>query len=469
MSAHQSYKRPRRQIRSQERAVIANVIVAMEKEKELNALLCPLSHNSSRVAEYTGASKRTIQRINAELKASGTVNPPEKRYRRPTGPKREIVDDFDKAIIRKTIDDFYLKKRKVPCVVSLLTELKSNMDFPYGRDKLRQTLIEMGYVRVGKSIDSKRRPLLERRENIDCRYAYLEKIMEIRQTASPIFYVYEQWIDCGFIVKKCWQGPTPAKGHKVENIVDSNSVIMVNIGSEKGYLPNAQYVFRTEFSTGDKHGQTIKEWNHDNFCKWIEEKVIPNLPESSVIVMDDAPYHKKLINRPPSYYATKAVMVGWLASRGCGEADVSMRKTHLVKLIEKHMPPEEYVVDSILETHGHRVVRLPPYNGDLNPSELIWGQIKNEVQSKIVDGSTMEKILNLTSQALMKVKPEDWKRCCNQVVKLEKDYWNKDEIMDDVIDGFLVDAAYDFGRSNDEDDGGSETHDDTDGEEDDDD
>uniref|UniRef100_A0A0A9WR61 Tc1-like transposase DDE domain-containing protein n=1 Tax=Lygus hesperus TaxID=30085 RepID=A0A0A9WR61_LYGHE len=461
MSANRSLKRPRHQIRAEERAVVANVIAAIEKEKESNALLWPLKNHIKRAVEYTGVCTQTIHRISAEIKKSDTTNPLEKSH-----PKRDIVDDFDKTIIRKTIDDFYLKRNRNQSIDRLLEELKSKMGKAFRKEKLSETLKEIGYKWVSKS---KCGPILECRENVDRRYLYLEKIMGIRKTGSPIFYVYEQWIDCGFIVKKCWPGPTP-KGHQVENIVDANSVIMVNIGSENGLSQNAQYVFRTEFSTGDVHGQTTKEWNHDNFCKWIVEKVIPNLPRSSVIVMDDAPYRKKIVKSPPSKYATKAAMVEWLAERGCEEADVSMRKTNLADLVEKYLPPEEYVVDSILETRGHRVVRLPPYNGDLNPSELIWSQIKNEVRSKISgQPASFDRILNLTSQALMKVKPEDWKRCCNQVVKLEKDYWNKDEIMDDVIDGFLVDAAYDFGRSNDEDDGGSETHDDTDGEEDDDD
>jgi hypothetical protein len=39
--------------------------------------------------------------------------------------------------------------------------------------------------------------------------------------------------------------------------------------------------------------------NSDNFEKWVNEKVIPNLATPSGIVMDNAPYYGKQVDKPP--------------------------------------------------------------------------------------------------------------------------------------------------------------------------
>ena len=55
-----------------------------------------------------------------------------------------------------------------------------------------------------------------------------------------------------------------------------------------------------------------------------------------------------------------------------------MFKAKLHTLIKKHTPAPVYVVDQILESHGHLGLRLPPYHANLNPIELIWGNLKGD-------------------------------------------------------------------------------------------
>ena len=40
---------------------------------------------------------------------------------------------------------------------------------------------------------------------------------------------------------------------------------------------------------------------------------------------------------------------------------------------------KRYVVDEILMKHIHLPLHLPPYHPDLNPIELVWGEIKGEL------------------------------------------------------------------------------------------
>ena len=48
----------------------------------------------------------------------------------------------------------------------------------------------------------------------------------------------------------------------------------------------------------------------------------------------------------------------------------------LYELIKLHKPDPVYKVDEFLKRHGHLALRLPPYHCDLNPIELIWGDLK---------------------------------------------------------------------------------------------
>lgn len=53
----------------------------------------------------------------------------------------------------------------------------------------------------------------------------------------------------------------------------------------------------------------------------------------------------------------------------------------LYDIIKLHKPQNmKYILDKMLEEHGHSVLRLPPapYHPDLDPIELCWGIIKGE-------------------------------------------------------------------------------------------
>jgi transposase len=69
------------------------------------------------------------------------------------------------------------------------------------------------------------------------------------------------------------------------------------------------------------------------FSIWVEESLLPNLPEKSVLVMDNAAFHK-----------------------GGG-----MQKS--------------------IKDAGHTLLYLPPYSPDLNPIEQKWAQVKHKRRS----------------------------------------------------------------------------------------
>ena len=69
--------------------------------------------------------------------------------------------------------------------------------------------------------------------------------------------------------------------------------------------------------------------NTDIFKAWVEQTLLPELPKNSVVVMDNAAFHKS---------------------------------SEIADLLKKN---------------GHRILWLPPYSPDLNPIEHKWAWIKS--------------------------------------------------------------------------------------------
>lgn len=70
--------------------------------------------------------------------------------------------------------------------------------------------------------------------------------------------------------------------------------------------------------------------NSDVFHFWVEQFLIPELPKNSVIVMDNAAFHKR--------------------------SDTQ----------------------ELLEQYGHQILWLPAYSPDFNPIEKIWAWVKKK-------------------------------------------------------------------------------------------
>jgi transposase len=131
---------------------------------------------------------------------------------------------------------------------------------------------------------------------------------------------------------------------------------VVHIGSSNGFLEGAGLVFRAGTASGDYHGQM----NADNIEKWLNGIVIPKLPPASLLVKDNAPYHGRQVDKPPSASALKE-MIDWLERHGV-QCDTSARKATLYTIINSMKPKQKtFRVEKLLKSHGLSVVRLPPY------------------------------------------------------------------------------------------------------------
>jgi hypothetical protein len=84
--------------------------------------------------------------------------------------------------------------------------------------------------------------------------------------------------------------------------------IIVNAGSEEGFVPNLLLIYSTKSKSADYHD----DMNEENFMKRLKEKLLPNVTRPSVIVMDNASNHVKQLSKPPTMSNNKTDIRKWL-------------------------------------------------------------------------------------------------------------------------------------------------------------
>lgn len=154
-------------------------------------------------------------------------------------------------------------------------------------------------------------------------------------------------------MKKCWQKSDE------DRVLTSDSPgmrwIIVNAGGEMGFISNAQLIFKSQSKSGNYHD----DMNRTNFMKWLSEKLIPNLPPNSLVVMDNAPYHTVQVNKAPTMSSSKFQMQEWITNKELSYLP-TMLKAELYQIIKEHKEAPIYEADQLLISHSHKVVRLPP-------------------------------------------------------------------------------------------------------------
>jgi len=144
------------------------------------------------------------------------------------------------------------------------------------------------------------------------RQLYQEKINSYREKNINIIYIDES----GFAFDMPRTHGYAAKGERCIGLHNWNARGRTNvIGAIIGKI----------FLTANLYNRTI---NTDVFHEWVVSKLIPNLPQNSVVVMDNATFHKR-----------------------------------------------SYIQDTITNA-GHILEYLPPYSPDFNPIEKKWAQAK---------------------------------------------------------------------------------------------
>ncbi|XP_068219992.1 uncharacterized protein [Palaemon carinicauda] len=397
-------------------------------------------------AVATGVSMRTVQhlkQLNMTL-CDGIFRSPKPKKR--TSTVVDQVDNFDRECIKREILSFY-ERGELPTISSLLERIKEPpVNFRGSRSSLYKLVRIMGFR--FRKVMSGRKFLMERSDIVNGRNKYLREIKIYRESLNPRPEVYldETWVNQNLSIERCWTNEDGTVGPKLKSGKGAR-FIMIHAGGSHGFIDGAFLMFKSKNGAkGDYHDSM----DCKTFKFWFENQLLPNINNQSLIIMDNAPYHSKILNKVPTISNKKCQILQWLESNKI-DHDPAITKLELLKICKLHKEREIYEIDQIAANHGHKVLRLPPYHCMFNPIELIWAQVKTEIKKGNSHSSqSLKNVEKITQEAINHVTPHHWQNAMRHVRKIETDYRAKDAALDHLLDQFIINIESDESMSEDE-------------------
>jgi transposase len=369
----------------------------------------------ARVARGLGIGEATVKRIMAAYKR-GEINEAEEKER---GKPPYRLSLNLQPVIREFIRQRNLKGQKIEAdqilkhlsqkhsvEIPMSTFLRSlnRMGFTYGTGKRRTALKEQDYVVLARRRYLRQKIANRNKDNSLKRpEVYLDETYINKNHSSQFTWYLEE--DGPWVNKPSGKGPR---------------LIVVHAITANGWVDNAQLVFEAKKRTGDYHGQM----NWDNFSRWFENQLLPNIPANSLIILDNARYHNAFAKDAFPVPATrKKTLCEWLDKNNIPWTG-DMLKPELFELCKRFAPTPEYRLDQIAESAGHSVLRTPQYHPELQPIETCWGVMKNYMATHC--DFSMKNFREQLPHAFAKVSSKTCAGLIAKVAKQEEKFWIED-------------------------------------------
>lgn len=291
---------------------------------------------------------------------------------------------------------------------------------------LARTLDRWGFS-FGKG--TRTQHLKEKDNIIAARRRYLRKIRSNRSKNEserrPEVYLDESYVNKNHSNDLTWYSDEDGSWIQKPTGKGERLIIMDAITID-GWVTGSRVVFKSTKKTGDYHGQM----NWDLFSKWFKERLLPNIPPKSLIVMDNAKYHNILSEHSaPTSNCSKQKIKHWLENNRIMCRDDAL-KVELVEILKKLAPEPTYALDEIAEKAGHQVLRTPPYHPELQPIEICWGVVKNHVARNC--NFTLKGLEKQIELGFQKVTPETCRKAIEKCKTFEKSFWYQDDTSDEA-------------------------------------
>ena len=298
--------------------------------------------------------------------------------------------------------------------------LREKLHCDVARTTLWRALLRWGFefgsgVRSAQLKESKR-IVIQRRQYL--RHKLANRSAE-GGTHRPEVYLDESYINKNHSNDNTWYfdedsvilGKPTGKGDRL---------IIINAITKDGWVPNAKLVFRASKKTGDYHSNM----NCERFSEWFQEKLLKNIPDKSLIIMDNASYHNAFTEEafPKKSHSVKRLQ-DWLSHNEIPWTK-DMLKEELYELCNRFAPKPEYLIDRIANKHGHSILRTPPYHPELQPIETCWAVVKNHVA--LHNDCTMKKVFQLLEEGFKKVMAKTCQKLITKVKQQEDEFWAED-------------------------------------------
>jgi transposase len=398
-----------------------DIISVMERckiEKEISPLISTESPRK-RTANYLGIGEKAVAQIYSYyLKHNNIPYDNQGNYKNhPTVVSTDIELSIRNFLRKRQVDNRYTSANDVIEYVERHFKLKVNPR------NMQRTLVRMGM----EWRETKKRGIIYREsaDVIEKRRNYLCKLKEYRCLPDKEKHL-EIWTDESYIhhhhcFNYSWYGVSDfvKRQHKGRRLV------ILAAGSKNGFIPQSIKTYCAQKSTGDYHGNISKEI----YYKWFSENLLPNLPEKSLIIMDNASYHTALPEDSPKLNASKKEIQKHLKEHNIsfGKYDLlsSLRPLLKEQVISKISPQ----IVELAEAKGHKILFQPPHHSDLQAIELIWANAKGKVAKQYNQKTTFSEVEERLCRAFKTIKKNDWINVIEHIHKKEEEYWTIDEII----------------------------------------
>jgi len=399
------------------------LVVSVKQYFDQNKLE-PIEPSTKRTADALGIGVATVKRIMANYNRDpDLLDEPTKTRGRPVHAVSASHQESVRAYIRSAnTNGEYITLANIRDFLNGI----SNNDEQFHIATLARTLNRWGFE-FGKGTRSQH--LKEKDHVIAARQRYLRIMRSNRlsradtDTIRPEVYLDESYVNKNHSNDFIWysgedgswvQKPT-GKGERL---------IIINAITKAGWISGSKLIFKSTRKTGDYHGQM----NMELFTKWFTEMLLPNIPENSLIIMDNAPYHNTLSRHsPPTALCSKEKILAWLAQNKIHCRDDCL-KPELVEILKKIAPEPVYALDEIARVHGHNIIRTPPYHPELQPIETCWGVVKNHVARNC--NFTMDNLIEQLDSGFEKVTAKTCAKIIAKVRNIESEFWTQDLKLD---------------------------------------
>jgi len=278
--------------------------------------------------------------------------------------------------------------------------------FTFGKGTRTQRLKEKDHVVAARQRYLRRKRTNRKGSDIIRPEVYLDETYVNKNHSNDLVWYFDDdgpWI----------QKPT-GKGDRL---------IIINAITKDGWVPGAKLIFKSSRKTGDYHGQM----NQELFTKWFREKLLPNIPDNSLIIMDNAAYHNVLSKHSaPTATCNKEKIRSWLEQNNIPLREDCL-KIEMVEILNKLSPSPTYDLDEIAAEVGHKILRTPPYHPELQPIETCWAVVKNNV-SRSCD-FTMANLLIQLDDAFACVTSKTCLGLEKKIREVEDRFWEEDAVL----------------------------------------
>ena len=288
---------------------VKKLVVSAKKYFDRSKLEKKLQDNPStkQTADALGIGEASVKRIMADYNLDPDLldEPPKSR-----GHRFHSISASYQEIVRQYIRTANQNGEYITLEHVKNFLLENSVDKSFHIITLARTLNRWGFE-FGRGTRSQH--LKEKDHVIVARQRYLRKKRANRLSSNRTKTIREEvYLDESYINKNhsndfIWYSSTD--GPWVQKPTGKGErLIIVNAITTSGWVPNAKLVFKSTRKTGDYHGQM--NWNL--FSKWFSEMLLPNIPENSLIIMDNVSYHNILSEHsPPTASCSKDKICTW--------------------------------------------------------------------------------------------------------------------------------------------------------------